>query len=377
MFRKVLVVDAAPERANASAQALKELGYAPTVFPSGDACLDALAQAGELPLLVVISLDLTPMSGDECCRRIKENHAWRGVAVITVTSVADPHQVMRCWRAAADDFLLHPLSAEQLGPKLQMLTRARAERPVAQPQGGKSVLVAEPSRFYRTQIGQNLEQAGLQVLYATEGEEALDMAEEHAASLDACLLDVALPGIDGVAIAEQLRQRADFGKKPIIMVSAAEAMSPATHEAARRLTGSALLDKRTLPFERILTAVHRSLHPNLAQLRSSERIPFFSVVDFSVDGATWSTGFSYDLSAGGLFVRTLTPAPPHTELRLQVRSVSESSSEHSSGVVAWANPYWPRSSFTAAVGMGIRLTHMAPRLAMQVSRLARQREQSR
>lgn len=368
--KTVFLVQDPRKSAGESAQLVTRLGYEPVVFETGGACLDALG-TGELPLVVILSLEMSPMGGDECCRRIKENQAWRRVAVL-ITANEQPHEVMRCWRAAADDFLLTPHTAERLGPKLQVLAQAAGSEPSRPGMlEGKSLLVAEPSRLYRTQIGGNLEQAGMQVLYATEGEEALDIAMDNADQLDACLLDTVLPGIDGVTIAEKLRATEQFAQKPIILVSGTEAMSPQLRAAALRLTGADVLDKRTLPFEHILSKVHSKLHPHLSQLRSAERTPFFSLVDFSVDGKTWSSGFSYDVSAGGLFVRTLTPAAANTELHVRVRSIGESATSHSAGVVAWANPYWPRTSFTAAVGMGIRLTRMEPHLATQVARLAR------
>lgn len=374
MSNRVFVVDDSPREGDETAKVVAAVGFDPVALTSGDACLDELAK-GALPLAVLVRLELGGMRGDECCRRIKENQAWRAVGVVILTAGERPHEVMSCWRAAADDFLLLPPSAERLGPKLSMLAAAaKADQAAPRPLAGKSMLVAEPSRLYRNQIGANLEQAGMRVLYASEGEEALDVALENADALDACLLDTVLPGVDGATIAGRLRE-SRFGAKPIMLMSGAEAINPQAQEAARRLTGSGVLDKRTLPFEHLLSRVHDTLHPHLAQLRSSERTPFFSVVDFSEDGVAWSSGFTYDLSAGGLFIRTLTPAAAGAALRVRVRTAGERAAAESAGVVAWSNPYWPRSSFAAAVGMGVHLTRLAPFLASQVARLSRTRPQ--
>lgn len=367
----VVVVDDSAGGVGAAA-VVAGLGYQSTLLTSGEACLDALA-SGPPPLAVLVRLELRGMAGDECCRLLKENQALSRVGVIVVTASESPHEVMRCWRAAADDFLLQPLTKASLEPKLQMLALAAKTTEVKKrPLAGKSLLLAESSRLYRNQIGANLEQAGMRVLYASEGDEALDVALEHASELDACLLDTVLPGLDGVALAQKLKDGPLAGK-PILLMSGSEAMTPAAQQAAQRITGGSVLDKRTLPFEAILAKVYSTLHPNLTQLRSSERTPFFSVVDFSVDGRDWFSGFAYDISAGGIFIRTLTPMAPMTELQVRVRTAGETAAAHSAGVVAWSNPYWPRSSFAAAVGMGVRLTRMAPVLATQVARLARPR----
>lgn len=62
-----------------------------------------------------------------------------------------------------------------------------------------------------------LERHGFTVVAATDGREALEMAEQ--AKPDAILLDIQLPTMDGYAVASALRENAAVARVPIIAVT--------------------------------------------------------------------------------------------------------------------------------------------------------------
>jgi CheY-like chemotaxis protein len=70
----------------------------------------------------------------------------------------------------------------------------------------KTVLVVDDEAFLRLCARDVLEQAGFDVLEASDGEEALDVLSAHA-DIDAVVTDVRMPGpIDGLALAHVLRR---------------------------------------------------------------------------------------------------------------------------------------------------------------------------
>ena len=80
----------------------------------------------------------------------------------------------------------------------------------------KSLLVADNDRQTLNLLSRNLN--GLcQIITAENGEECLDMAQSLLP--DAILLDVNLPGMDGLAVCEQLKQVADTASIPIVLIS--------------------------------------------------------------------------------------------------------------------------------------------------------------
>jgi len=67
-------------------------------------------------------------------------------------------------------------------------------------------------------IEYTLEQEGYQVLLAKDGLEGIKKARDEHPSL--IVLDVMLPGLDGYALCQQLRQKPETSLLPILMLSA-------------------------------------------------------------------------------------------------------------------------------------------------------------
>jgi two-component system phosphate regulon response regulator PhoB len=83
---------------------------------------------------------------------------------------------------------------------------------------GPHVLVVEDDEALATLLKYNLEKEGYRVGLASDGEEALMMAEE--APPDLVLLDWMLPKVPGIEVCRRLRQRSDARNTPIVMLTA-------------------------------------------------------------------------------------------------------------------------------------------------------------
>ena len=81
----------------------------------------------------------------------------------------------------------------------------------------KSILVVEDDESIMEILKYNLEREGYNVLCRSDGREGLDAA--LAQPPDLVVLDLMLPGIDGVEICRQLRQSPGVKTKPILMLS--------------------------------------------------------------------------------------------------------------------------------------------------------------
>lgn len=80
---------------------------------------------------------------------------------------------------------------------------------------GKKVLVVDDEKLIVKGIRFSLEQDGMEVTCAYDGEEALQLAKEQV--FDIILLDVMLPKLNGFEVCQQIR---DFSNVPIIMLTA-------------------------------------------------------------------------------------------------------------------------------------------------------------
>lgn len=80
---------------------------------------------------------------------------------------------------------------------------------------GKKVLVVDDEKLIVKGIRFSLEQDGMEVVGAYDGEEALALAKEQ--DFDIILLDVMLPKLNGFEVCQQIRE---FSNVPIIMLTA-------------------------------------------------------------------------------------------------------------------------------------------------------------
>ena len=82
----------------------------------------------------------------------------------------------------------------------------------------KKVLVCEDEEVIRDFVVINLNRAGYNVIDVKNGEEALAIFEEHNGEFDIVILDIMMPGIDGLQVCKEIRKKNDtIG---IIMLSA-------------------------------------------------------------------------------------------------------------------------------------------------------------
>lgn len=122
---------------------------------------------------------------------------------------ADAEAIRRAARRGAE--LTQRMRAIARGPAPVQLRPLPAPPPAnsASPQGSerqRTVLLAEDDPSVRALMTRVLERAGLAVLVAGGGEEALDLARAHGAPLDALVTDVMMPGMGGAELSRRLRQ---------------------------------------------------------------------------------------------------------------------------------------------------------------------------
>lgn len=65
----------------------------------------------------------------------------------------------------------------------------------------------------------SLEQGGYRVILALDGEEALELLEQHGASIDLILSDVEMPNMDGLTLCHRVKANSHWAEIPFIFVS--------------------------------------------------------------------------------------------------------------------------------------------------------------
>ena len=91
---------------------------------------------------------------------------------------------------------------------------ARAPRDLS---GAGRILFVEDEAAVRGIAARLLRQRGYEVIEAADGEEALELAELHAGTIDMMISDVIMPGLDGPALLKKARQY--LGDAPVLFIS--------------------------------------------------------------------------------------------------------------------------------------------------------------
>jgi DNA-binding response OmpR family regulator len=80
------------------------------------------------------------------------------------------------------------------------------------------VLVADDEEDVLTLVALQLERAKLDVVRASDGDEALRLAQEELP--DAAVLDVMMPGLNGYEVVSKMRESYDTSRIPVLLLTA-------------------------------------------------------------------------------------------------------------------------------------------------------------
>jgi CheY-like chemotaxis protein len=84
----------------------------------------------------------------------------------------------------------------------------------------KTVLIIDDQPFFVTMQQNLLKTQGYRVLAATSGADGLARAKQY--KPDLILLDIEMPGMDGFAVCEKLKQDAELRQIPVIILTATQ-----------------------------------------------------------------------------------------------------------------------------------------------------------
>jgi len=84
----------------------------------------------------------------------------------------------------------------------------------------RTVLVVEDNDMNMQLVEYLLEEGGYHIVKASSGEEALSITREGAAPLDLILMDIHLPGMDGLSVVREMKSDLRTQKIPILALTA-------------------------------------------------------------------------------------------------------------------------------------------------------------
>ena len=216
---KVLVVDDEKDSRVLMAHYLEEFGCRVITATNGEEGIGAARE--HMPDLITLDLMMPGMNGWEVLKHLKDDRELRRIPVVVVSIVAAEG---RGRLLGAVDLVTKPFEREDL---LRVLWRNLVRK-----RGGR-VLVVDDDPTTRAMLGEYLRGLGLEVVYASDGHQALDAIRLEAP--DAVLLDLVMPVMDGMTFLERLRANPLHTGLPVLVLTAKEL----THEERQELSDMA------------------------------------------------------------------------------------------------------------------------------------------
>jgi signal transduction histidine kinase len=142
---QILIAEDSATQAQRLQHILEQQGYRVTSAANGRLALEAAHR--NKPALIISDVIMPEMNGYELCRRVKTDARMADVPVILVTTLSDPHDVIRGLECGADNFILKPYDADQLLRRIQFVLVNSQMHRSEQPDMGLEIVFSGQKHF--------------------------------------------------------------------------------------------------------------------------------------------------------------------------------------------------------------------------------------
>jgi Tfp pilus assembly protein PilZ len=236
---------------------------------------------------------------------------------------------------------------------------ARRLRPlVARPPGRREskprehcALVAGADALWRSVMGRALYQGGFSVRFVAS---AGNLAQESLAE-GVCVVVLADDLGAGEGAGALKAARASGSQAAWIFAAPPKRMAPLQAEVGA--FGPVSVADGFAPPENVLFLTNELLSRRGVDQRATARVLYGSTVAFRAAGRDEDEiGFSYNVNAGGVYVRTLAPLDAGQELWLEMWPPRSERRVRLAGTVAWRRSFGPAEGATVPAGFGVKIT---------------------
>ncbi|WP_415230295.1 transporter substrate-binding domain-containing protein [Psychromonas sp.] len=214
-----LVVDDNPVTLRVIEKMLIHLKFNVTTAESGEKALSVLENAlGNNAIdLTIIDWQMSGMDGIETAKKIKENPSIPKIPMVLMSaSDRDGLLGQKSKEVGFDSFVLKPVNRSILVDTIlavfgyrdninkNLKRKIKVDSASLNAIGGAKILLVDDNEINRQVAREFLENAGLLVIAATNGREALNSVQSH--TFDAVLMDVQMPEMDGYEATQKIRR---------------------------------------------------------------------------------------------------------------------------------------------------------------------------
>ncbi|MBF0162128.1 MAG: response regulator [Magnetococcales bacterium] len=236
----VLVVDDDARNSQAIGKLLQGRVYRVLTADHGAEALRLLEACQPIDL-VLMDIMMPVMDGYQAIQEIRRQRRFFQLPIIALTAKTMPGDRQRCLEVGANDYLSKPVRIEQLFDTMQELLIGRSQDgdrerldhtlppaapaepvqalPVGREGGSLTVLVVDDDMRTVFSIAKELQTRIATVLLAYDGVKALRELELHP-EVDAVLIDMRMPNLDGYATMRRIREESRFHHVALLAVTA-------------------------------------------------------------------------------------------------------------------------------------------------------------
>jgi Tfp pilus assembly protein PilZ len=303
------------------------------------------------PQAILVRMD-SPGAADACAH-VRAQARFAQVPIFGVASEPNDLAFTEVFGWGGDD-VVGVASSQPLARRLRLLLAQppRTGPPVSvskMPALAGQAVVAGADATWRTVMGRALYNGGFAVRFAAS---AQDLATESAATgvRVVVIADDFLPEGVGGALASARQSGSDVAW---VVVAPPKRMAAVRAEVVPK--GRASVLDGFAPMENVLFVVNELLSARGVDQRGSARLLYGTSVAFRAAGREEDEiGFSYNVSATGVYVRTLAPLEPKQDAWLEMWAPRSERRVRLAGTVAWRRPFGPRGGATVPAGFGIQ-----------------------
>lgn len=208
--KRILVVDDDPDIRELLAEYISNQGLSVTAVGDGARMDDALSQHHYD--LVILDLMMPGEDGLSIARRLKRN---TNLPIIMLTALRDSVDTVVGLELGADDYVGKPFNPRVLLARIRAVLRRHESVGIQQAHEDSTLLVVDDDEEIRNLLGEYLTNQGFKVVTALDARE-MD-AQLSSQDIDLVLLDLRMPGEDGLHVATRLKKAGDL---PIIIMTA-------------------------------------------------------------------------------------------------------------------------------------------------------------
>ncbi len=211
----------------------------------------------------------------------------------------------------------------------------------------KTVVVADDTAFVRDRFCRALADSGHHAVPVHTAGDLLARARAPGADIDLIVLDLRLPQGHGIAMVQALRAIETL-TAPLIVFSG----TIASADEVRALTalGVSGYMNEYASARHIVACLTPHLSPGAHNRRSSPRVKFAAPISYRF-GNTIASALTDNLSQNGLAIRTTSPLPPETRIKVRFRVPRPPHDIEADARVAWVD---------RLTGMGLEFTTLTP-----------------